>query len=74
MTVKVIQCDHQKRTDGYLKQIDEIIDRWQNDLDELEKFGEISDERLYQENFAILQLVVGLNTVKEILNEPIEND
>lgn len=69
-----METDHQKRTDGYLKQIDEIIDRWQNDLDELEKFGEISDERLYQENFAILQLVVGLNTVKEILNKPIEND
>lgn len=69
-----METDHQKRTDGYLKQIDEIIDRWQNDLDELEKFGEISDERLYQENFAILQLVVGLNTVKEILNELIEND
>lgn len=69
-----METDHQKRTDGYLKQIDEIIDKWQNDLDELEKFGEISDERLYQENFAILQLVVGLNTVKEILNELIEND
>ena len=69
-----METDHQKRTDGYLKQIDEIIDKWQNDLDELEKFGEISDERLYHENFAILQLVVGLNTVKEILNEPIEND
>ena len=69
-----METDHQKRTDGYLKQIDGIIDKWQNDLDELEKFGEISDERLYQENFAILQLVVGLKTVKEILNEPIEND
>lgn len=69
-----METDHQKRTDGYLKQIDEIIDRWQNDLDELEKFGEISDERLYQENFVILKLVVGLNTVKEILNKPIEND
>lgn len=69
-----METDHQKRTEGYLKQIDEIIDKWQNDLDELEKFGEISDERLYQENFAILRLVVSLNTVKEILNEPIEND
>lgn len=69
-----METDHQKRTDGYLKQIDEIIDRWQNDLDELEKFGEISDERLYQEDFAILQLVVGLNTVKEILNKSLEND
>ena len=53
-----METDHQKRTEDYLKQIDEIIDRWQNDLDELEKFGEISDERLYQENFAILQLSV----------------
>lgn len=69
-----METDHQKRTEDYLKQIDEIIDKWQNDLDELEKFGEISDERLYQEDFAILQLVVGLNTVKEILNESIEND
>lgn len=69
-----METDHKKRTDGYLKQIDEIIDRWQNDLDELEKFGEISDERLYQEDFAILQLVVGLNTVKEILNKSLEND
>ena len=40
-----METDHQKRTEDYLKQIDEIIDRWQNDLDELEKFGEISDER-----------------------------
>lgn len=69
-----METDHQKRTNGYLKQIDEIIDKWQNDLDELEKFGEISDERLYQEDFAILQLVVGLNTVKEILNKSLEND
>lgn len=69
-----METDHKKRTDGYLKQIDEIIGKWQNDLDELEKFGEISDERLYQEDFAILQLVVGLNTVKEILNESLEND
>lgn len=69
-----METDHKKRTEDYLKQIDEIIDKWQNDLDELEKFGEISDERLYQEDFAILQLVVGLNTVKEILNESIEND
>lgn len=69
-----METDHQKRTEGYLKQIDEIIDRWQNDLDELEKFGEISDERLYQENFAILRLIVSQNTVKELLNEPLEND
>lgn len=69
-----METDHKKRTDGYLKQIDGIIDKWQNDLDELEKFGEISDERLYQENFTILQLVIGLNTVKEILNKSIEND
>lgn len=74
MTVKVIQCDHQKRTEGYLKQIDEILDKWQKDLDELEKFGEISNERLYQENFAILRLIVSQNTVKELLNEPLEND
>lgn len=69
-----METDHKKRTDGYLKQIDELIDKWQNDLDELEKHGEISDERLYQENFTILQLVVSQNTLKEILNESIEND
>lgn len=69
-----METDHQKRTEGYLKQIDDILDKWQKDLDELEKFGEISDERLYQENFAILRLIVSQNTVKELLNEPLEND
>lgn len=69
-----METDHQKRTEGYLKQIDEILDKWQKDLDELEKFEEISDERLYQENFAILRLIVSQNTVKELLNEPLENN
>ena len=35
MTVKVIQCDHKKRLDGYWSELKRLADRWEKDIYEL---------------------------------------
>lgn len=43
MTVKVIQCDHKKRLDGYWSELKRLADRWENDLSDLKRINEISE-------------------------------
>lgn len=43
MTVKVIQCDHKKRLDGYWSELKRLADRWEKDLSELKEINEISE-------------------------------
>lgn len=43
MTVKVIQCDHKKRLDGYWSELKRLADRWEKDLSDLKEIDEISE-------------------------------
>ena len=43
MTVKVIQCDHKKRLDGYWLELKKLADRWEKDLSDLKEIDEISE-------------------------------
>lgn len=43
MTVKVIQCDHKKRIDGYWLELKKLADRWEKDLSDLKEINEISE-------------------------------
>ena len=43
MTVKVIQCDHKKRLDGYWSELKQLADRWEKDLSDLKEINEISE-------------------------------
>lgn len=43
MTVKVIQCDHKKRIDGYWSELKKLADRWEKDLSDLKEINEISE-------------------------------
>lgn len=43
MTVKVIQCDHKKRIDGYWSELKRLADRWEKDLSDLKEINEISE-------------------------------
>lgn len=43
MTVKVIQCDHKKRIDGYWLELKKLADRWEKDISELKEINEISE-------------------------------
>ena len=43
MTVKVIQCDHKKRLDGYWSKLKQLADRWEKDLSDLKEINEISE-------------------------------
>lgn len=43
MTVKVIQCDHKKRIDGYWLELKKLADRWEKDLSELKEINELSE-------------------------------
>lgn len=43
MTVKVIQCDHKKRLDGYWSELKRLADRWEKDLSDLKEINEISE-------------------------------
>lgn len=43
MTVKVIQCDHKKRIDGYWSELKQLADRWEKDLSDLKEINEISE-------------------------------
>lgn len=49
MTVKVIQCDHKKRLDGYLTALRELADKWVEDLSDLKRINEISKEEVRAE-------------------------
>lgn len=42
MTVKVIQCDHTKRLDGYWTVLKDFADKWEDDLSDLKSINEIS--------------------------------
>lgn len=44
MTVKVIQCDHKKRLDGYWSELKRLADRWEKDLSDLKEINEISED------------------------------
>ena len=43
MTVKVIQCDHKKRLDGYWSGLKQLADQWEKDLSDLKEINEISE-------------------------------
>lgn len=43
MTVKVIQCDHKKRLDGYWSELKRLADKWEKDLSDLKEINEISE-------------------------------
>lgn len=43
MTVKVIQCDHKKRLDGYWSKLKQLADKWEKDLSDLKEINEISE-------------------------------
>ncbi len=43
MTVKVIQCDHKKRLDGYWSELKRLADRWEKDISDLKEIDEISE-------------------------------
>lgn len=43
MTLKVIQCDHKKRLDGYWSKLKQLADRWEKDLSDLKEINEISE-------------------------------
>ncbi len=43
MTVKVIQCDHKKRIDGYWSELKRLADRWEKDISDLKEIDEISE-------------------------------
>ena len=41
--MKVIQCDHKKRLDGYWSELKRLADRWEKDLSDLKEINEISE-------------------------------
>lgn len=43
MTVKVIQCDHKKRLDGYWSELKRLADKWEKDISDLKEINEISE-------------------------------
>lgn len=49
MTVKVIQCDHKNRLDGYWLELKGLADRWEKDLSELKEIDEISQDEALSE-------------------------
>lgn len=49
MTVKVIQCDHKKRIDGYWSELKQLADRWEKDLSDLKDIYELSEEEAAEE-------------------------
>lgn len=49
MTVKVIQCDHKKRIDGYWLELKKLADRWEKDLSDLKDIYELSEEEAAEE-------------------------
>lgn len=49
MIVKVVSIDHQKCLDGYWTVLKEFADQWEDDLLELKKINEISEEEVRAE-------------------------
>ena len=49
MTVKVIQCDHKERLDGYWSELKQLADRWEKDLSDLKDIYELSEEEAAEE-------------------------
>lgn len=56
MTVKVIQCDHKKRIDGYWSELKQLADRWEKDLSDLKDIYELSEEEAAEEG-EVLELL-----------------
>lgn len=44
MTAKVFSIDHQKRLDGYLTALRRLEKKWREDLSDLKRINEISEE------------------------------
>lgn len=49
MTVKVYQLNHKKRLDGYLTVLEDLADKWSEDISDLKSIDEISKEEVRAE-------------------------
>lgn len=50
MTVKVVSLDHQKRLDGYWTELRQLEKKWREDLSDLKRINEISEEEVKVES------------------------
>ena len=69
MTVKVIQCDHKKRIDGYRSELKRLADRWEKDLSDLKEINEISEAEAKAEGEVLELLWDYMEEVSELAEE-----
>lgn len=77
MTVKVIQCDHKKRLDGYWLELKQLADRWEKDLSDLKEIDEISEDEALSEGDVLEHLwdyMEEVNTLADDIYEDEEDD
>lgn len=74
MTVKVIQCDHKKRLDGYLTVLKRLADKWGEDISDLKRINEISKEEVRAEAEVLDTFGYLIEEVHELSKEAEIND
>lgn len=74
MTVKVIQCDHKKRLDGYWSELKRLADRWEKDLSDLKKIDEISEDEALSEGDVLEHLWDYMEEVSTLADDIYEDE
>ena len=74
MTVKVIQCEHKKRIDGYWSELKRLADRWEKDLSDLKEIDEISEDEALSEGDVLEHLWDYMEEVNTLANDIYEDE
>ena len=74
MTVKVIQCDHKKRIDGYWSELKQLADRWEKDLSDLKEIDAISEDEALSEGAVLEHLWDYMEEVSTLADDIYEDE
>ena len=69
MTVKVIQCDHQKRLDRSWSELKRLAEKWEKDISDLKEINEISEAEAKAEGEVLELLWDYMEEVSELAEE-----
>lgn len=74
MTVRVINCNHKQRLDGYWSELKQLADRWEKDLSELKRINEISQDEALSEGDTLEHLWDFMEEVSTLADDIYEDE
>lgn len=71
---KDMETDHKKRLDGYWSELKRLADRWENDLSDLRRINEISEDEALSEGDVLEHLWDYMEEVSTLADDIYEDE